>query len=376
MKTKFNFKFLAIAMYLFTILGVVSCIKDKDESKSASLEVNVYDIILGAERNSSSNITITSSTNWEIKNTPSWISFSSTKGGAGSATIEVLANSKNNSAEERIGTFDITAGDKLVSVEIVQRAALTANCEVRPINIVTLTDGIAFDFSFGEEVSFYYYGYMEKSQIGSMTDDEIAQYSQENFYRYTPYEDHLGVVDGLYPNTEYYIIAFGYDSEGNRGEMNKQLIKTKAQKTNRPRISISEVSYTYDEWNWDTYMSAYTTKYYMIASSGIKAYIYGELYADVEIAWLMKQEIDNETLDPILNNGNWTMDKAVEDEELYIAAWAVGGNDFSGELDTFYGSIGYDSSIQKVSMSPNEKKARIYNSSKSELRRRFSKVTE
>ena len=375
MKTKFNFRLLAMAMYLFTITGLISCWGD-DERKSTSLEVNVYDIILGAERNSSSTITITSNANWEIKNAPSWISFSSTRGGAGSATIEILASSKNNTAEERVGTFNILAGDKRVSIEVIQRAALTAYCEVNPVNIVTLTDGIAFDFEFGKEVSYYYYGFMEKSLIGSMTDDEIAEYSQENFVRYTPYEDHLGVIDGLYPNTEYYIIAFGYDSEGYRGTMNKILMKTKAQKTNRPRISISDVSYTYNEWNWNTYMSAYTTKYYMMASSGITAYIYGELYADVEIAWLMKQEIDNETLDPILNNGSWTMDKDAEDADLYIAAWAVGGNDYSGEMDIFYGSINYDSSIQKVSMNKEEKKVRVYNSSKSELRSRFSKITE
>ena len=337
--------------YLLTlIVAFVSC-SSGDDSPKTQLSVNVYDLALSSEMHSSNNaLTITSNDKWEIVSHVDWLDFSSRRGNAGTANITVSAKSANDSSQDRIGEFDVVSNDKVETIEVRQMTGLVGDCEVVPMNLVVLTDGVAFDFKFGKKVSYYYYGYIEKVVAGSMTDDEIAEHSQENFKRYTPEEDHLGSIDGLYSSTEYYVVAFGYDSKGNRGDMTKILVTTKPIITNRARVTISNVTYNSTEWNWNTTISPYAKKYYMLALSGLYAWYYGEFMCDAEIAWGIKDGIKDGSLTPILNSGSWRLGRETGDEELYIAAWAVGDNEeFSGQLDTFYGSLS-DNAVKSKSV--------------------------
>ncbi|MBE6303854.1 MAG: fimbrillin family protein [Bacteroidales bacterium] len=213
------------------------------------------------------------------------------------------------------------------------------DCKVVPVNIVSLTDGVAFDFNFDKEVSYYYYGYIAKESIGSVTDEEIVEVALENFTRYTPEDDLLGYLAGLEANSEYYVITFGYDSKGNRGEIIKTLVKTKPDVTNRPRVTISNVTYTSTEWNWDTSISSETKKYYMAGVSGEYASMLGDT-PNILLAWYMKNEIDNGEYTSILEPGSWWMSRNSTDNDIFIYAWAVGNdNEFAGQLDTFYSSL-------------------------------------
>ena len=250
-------------------------------------------------------------------------------------------------------TMDFKSGKKtIIELEIEGDKVISLNgytnswnddecvdCEVVPTNFVTLTDGVAFDFNFGKNVSYYYYGYIEKDLMGSVTDDEIAETAQEIFTRYTPEDGMLGYVSGLDANKEYYIVSLGYDSKDNRGEIIKTLIKTKANVTNRPCVTISDVTYSSTEWNWETTISSNTKKYYMSALSGDYASVLSEM-PNVWLAWYMKDGIDNGEYTPVLSSDSWWMSRESTDNYVYIYAWAVGGDDeFSGELDTFFGSL-------------------------------------
>lgn len=357
-------KFLSMLFAFVFSMGFLSCSND-DEEKT-SLTVNVYDLVLGSTENSTSNFTLTSNASWIITGMPEWINLSSTRGGAGTSTITVVATSTNSSSTDRVATISVVANDVVIDVEITQKADLVGDCEVIPTNMLIMNESVAFDFNFGKKVSYYYYGYIESKLSGSMTDEEIADYAEENFNRYTPDEDLLGVISGLDYNTQYEIICFGYDNKGNRGDMSRVQAKTMNDFVNRPRVTIDGVGYDDTNWYWTTTISPYATKYYMIFAEGIYA-SYQILLSDAEVAWGMREKIESNTYTPIVNNGEWLGERTSGSSALYIAVWAVGANEkFSGELDKFYGSIENDVVANKVAT--NQQPDKVKSSSKKMLR--------
>ena len=341
-----------------------SCKDDSDEEKT-SLTVNVYDLVLGSVEGATSTFTLVCNNSWTITGMPEWLDLSSTKGGAGTTPIVVTAKSTNNSAEDRTAIINVVSGSVTVDIEVTQRADLVGDCEVIPTEIMVMNESVAFDFEYGKKVSYYYYGYIESKSAGSMTDEDIEEFAQENFKRYTPDEDLLGVIDDLDYGTSYEIICFGYDSKGNRGEMSRVRVTTKSDITNRPRVDIYDISYSDNYWYWETLISPYARRYYQIFADGYYAYLYAML-CDAEIAWSMKEYIDSGDYKPIVNSGSWTADRSTGANDIYIAAWAVGAEEnFSGVLDIFAGSISENSVTRTVAEKTSEK---IKVSSKSMLR--------
>ena len=77
----------------------------------------------------------------------------------------------------------------------------------------------------------------------------------------------------------------------------------------------------------------------MSCSLGDYASVLSEM-PNVWLAWYMKDGIDNGEYTPVLSSDSWWMSRESTDNYVYIYAWAVGGDDeFSGELDTFFGSL-------------------------------------
>ena len=329
-------------LYLLACLLVfASCSSsDDDDNRETELSVSVYDLLLEAQEGSyTSTITITSSDEWRISTSDDWLDFTSRSGNAGSAQIGVRAKSINDSSKERIGYFDVIAGNKTKTVTVRQLPALAADCAVQPTDMVIMTDGIAFDFNFGKKVAYYYYGYLDKSFVTGLSDEEIAYISQETFERKTPDEGELGWISYLDPNSEYYLITFAYDRYGKRGDMVKTLFRTKAVVGNRPRIYITNVEYSSTTWEWSTTKSPYTKYYYQSTFSGVTA-ANALLVPQAVLAWLMKGAIESGDLDLILNDGNWYRSRGTDEEDFFVYTWAVGqDNEFAGELDTWGGSI-------------------------------------
>ena len=363
-------------LLVFTLLfGALfaSCSSEDDSLQETEISVNVYNLILGAEKNSNSTFTITSNENWEITDIPTWINLSSTRGGAGTSTITVTTTSANDdSSADRQGKFTIIANEKTIIIDVTQKSTISKGCDVYPTNIVTLTDGIAFDFSFGSNVSYYYYGYIEQDKAGIMTDAEIVEYAFEYFERHVPKDDHLGVLSSLKADTEHCIICFGYDNKGNRGDINKRIVRTRSQVTNRPYVNISNITYTADLWKWSTSKGGFTSKYYQSVWTGDVA-SYLALYCPlVEIAWYMKSFIDN-GLTPALNDETWSTTRNGSNEIL-IATWAMDekGN-LAETIDCGYGMASTSYNIEK-SLEKYER-GKIYTSSKNLFQESISTYT-
>ena len=321
----------------------------------------------GAEQS----LSIIANSSWTVSSKPDWIDVSSTHG-KGNSTIKLTTNSKNNSSKERTSELIISCDGNSVVVNLVQKGLLAPNCEVTPTNIFTLNDGIAFDFKFGSEVSFYYYGCLTASSLGAMTDDEIVEVLEEEFYRDTPEEDQLGVLADLYSDTEYCIICVGYNSEGKRGDMIKTKVKTKNSYSNYAFDDISDVYCTETTWNWTTTIGAYAKKYYQVAFSGLEAWFYGEFYADVEVAWIIDYNVKKGNLSPIVNSSAWSLSRSAGDVDVYIATLAVGEDgEYPGVMDVFYASISESNYIQKKTFEKPHQKCFV--ASKSKLNKLFEK---
>lgn len=347
--------------YLLTLLLVFASCSNSDDSKSETkLTVSVNDLILEAVEGSYSPVplVITASDDWQIVSYVDWLDFSSKSGGAGSVQVAVRAKKANDSSEERVGEFDVKCGDKVKTITVRQLPGLADGCVVYPTDFVILTNSVAFDFDFGKKVSYYYYGYIQKDAIGSMTDDEIAEFAQSSFRRYTPEDNKLGYLGGLNANTEYYLVTFAYDSRGYRGEMIKTLIRTQPTVIDRPSVKISDVTYNSSAWYWTTTMSPYTKKYYQDQYSGeaallqmyeiIDDYVY-EL-PDAVRAWKMKKAISAGILKPILNSSyEWSCPRVYYEVDFLVYTWAVGDNDeFAYELDSFWGGISEDAVLSPM----------------------------
>lgn len=328
------------------------------------VDTDLNSLQFAGKEDAEQSLSIIANSSWTISSKPDWIDVSSTHG-KGNSTIKLTTNSRNNSSKERTSELIISCDGNSVVVNLVQKGLLAPNCEVTPTNIFTLNDGVAFDFKFGSEVSYYYYGYLEASSLGSMTDDEIVEVSEELFDRYTPEDDHLGVLADLYSGTEYYIICIGYNSEGKRGDMIKTKVKTKSSYSNYAFAAISDVYYTETTWNWTTTIGAYAKKYYQVAWSGLDAWYYGEFYADVEIAWIIDNNVKKGNLSPIVNSSEWSISRPAGDVDVYIATLAVGEDgEYPGVMNVFYGSISESNYIQMKSFEKPKQKCFVVSKSK------------
>lgn len=344
---------------------------------SASIQTDFSSLQFAGHEGADQSLNITCNSSWNISSIPFWVDASSMKGN-GNSTIKLTTNTRNNTSKAVTGDLVITSHDASVTVTLTQKGLLTSSCEVTPTDIFLLNDGAAFDFEFGKDVSFYYYGYIEVASKGSMTDDEIVEVVEEEFYRYTPEDDHLGVLTELEPGTEYYIICIGYNEEGKRGDMTKTKVKTKNSYSNFAFAEIHDVYYTETTWNWSTKIGAYAKKYYQLASSGLYAWLYGEYYAPVEIGWIINDNVKRGNFAPIVNSSEWTMDRAYDEVDLFIATLAVGDDgEYPGVMDLFYGSI--SESYEVAARSPEKPQQKTcYVASKSKLNKlvEASKITK
>ena len=212
-------------------------------------------------------------------------------------------------------------------------------CEVTITNLVSMTDGIAFDFNIGEEVSYYYYGYIEYSMGSYMADEEIVEYAKSILEANSPEDNQLGYIMNLTPNTKYYLVAFGCNSDGSHGDVYKTIVKTKDVVSDRPSVSIHDVVYNSTTWEWSTTIASNVKEYYMVATSGTYADAFAELPSAV-LAWLLKSAIDEGSNTPLRESTSWYMERTSTDNSVFIYTWAVGNDgEFAGELDTFYGVL-------------------------------------
>lgn len=126
-----------------------------------------------------------------------------------------------------------------------------------------------------------------------------------------------------------------YNAQGERGPVTKTLITTKPYTTNRARVTYGSVTYSSLYWYWTTTIGPYASKYYMVAYSGIDAYIFNN-YPDALVAAIIQNAVNKGTNTPIIQNGEWNRSRN-SGSYFYSAAWAKdANNEWSPELDEKY----------------------------------------
>lgn len=323
------FSLITLSIITFTF-GLISC---GDEDEPVKLEVNLAEIILSAENKSSQDLTISSNAQWVLTGIPEWLDVSATSGTT-TSTIKLTANSFNNSIEERSATLQISAESETKQVLVKQKAGLITECAATPNKIVVLSDGVAFDYKFGENVSFYYNFAQLSSEAGRLTDNEIVELCKQEGDRSTPIDDYVTSYSDLSPNTKYTIFTVAFDAQGNQGEIIKQEISTKSNK-NQAEAYISAEGVDENYWYFTYTINAYCTKFYSLEySSDTPA---GALLqvSDAFLAWHIKNQNDSESpYEAQVNSQNWRLQRNADDCYLHLFTWGVDANgNYSGNVN-------------------------------------------
>lgn len=296
------------------------------EASELKLSVDVYELNFSEIKGDLQHLGITSNSEWRITGKPEWLDLSSTSG-SGNATIKLTTNEFNNSSSARQETLVVTANDASIEVKVVQKAGLVADCVVELTDVVILSDAIAFGSEYGSSVSYYYVGYLDKSEVGRMTDDEIIEVLDTKFERYTPSDNWVLSFNDLESQHDYVVYTVAYDKNGKRGELIAKNIRTKSG-VHQPFVSIENVSYDSSYWYWDTVIGAYSSKYYQWVMTGDNTTDYwSKVNAIVawRFAYYMKKYPDS--YGAILQSDEWYRERKSSERYIQIVTWGADSSD-------------------------------------------------
>ena len=303
-----------------------SSVTINQKAAEVTLSVNVYDLNFSENKGDVQYLTITSNSDWKITGKPEWLDLSSASG-TGVSTINLTTNSFNESSSARNATLVVTANGTSVEVKVNQNAGLTAACTAKLDDVVVLCDAVAFNLTYGNNVSYFYVGYLDKSDAGRMTDDEIIKVLDTNFERYTPSDDYILSFPNLESLHDYIIYTVAYDKSGKRGELIEKNIRTKSS-TNQPFASVENVKYDNSYWYWNTTIGAYSSKYYQWVLTGTNSTDYWSKN-DAIVAWRFAYYMDKypDSFKAIVQSGSWQREKQGSERYIQIVTWGVDSSD-------------------------------------------------
>ena len=279
-------------------------------------------------------VKISSNVSWSMSGVPEWLSVSPTNGN-GDLSIDIYPKSDNNQEDkERTAQLVLLSGETRATIKVSQDTDLDPNAYVNPTNIITLYNGIAFDYEFGKNVSYYYRGYMKKSAVTSMTDAEVIKVleTSENFKRYTPADDEVADFDGLDEGKAYMVYTVGYNKDGKRGKLTKTEITTKTLQTNEPMAWIDDPTTDGSYWYWTVEKSATCSSYYMITTDDYDIAI----SSDVFQAWMIDYYIRKGWTSEYVNGGDWYAPKS--GSLIAVMTWGLDKKEnFAGKIGWNYG---------------------------------------
>ena len=274
-------------------------------------------------------VKVTSNVNWTMNGVPDWLSVSPTNG-SGELSIDIYPKTDNSADDkERTAQLVLISGDARATIKISQETNLDQNAYVNPTNIVTLANGIAFDYEFGKNVSYYLRGYMKTSAVASMTDAEIIDVLEKNFKRYTQSDNEVAVFSGLDEGVSYMVYTVGYNKDGKRGKLANKEVTTKKLQNNEPMAWISDPTIQGNKWYWSVEKSATCNSYYMLVTSNIDFAMADDVYQ----AWIIDYGIRMGELSEYLNGGNWNSTNS--NGFIGIITWGL------DKKENFAGKISY-----------------------------------
>lgn len=303
---------------------LVSC--HKDEVDPVECFVSPTEIVLTSEKDAASSFSITFTNGegqWRITKVPEFVTVYP-QSGTGSGTIKVTAlgnNNSNNPKEDDIVIEISGANIKSQQVHVVQQNL--TDCYVEPANILQMYDGFAFNWNYGRNVKYFYWGFFDQDTYNKMSEAEIiSTIATGNVSdRVIPNND-SGKFFTCYdcdPNTSYVVITVCYAEGDRQGEVVKTPLTTKSS-TNQPLGVISDLEYYTDKNNnyyygWNTKKNTYCNEYYSYAAASpdyFKMYYYIEEGLTAGIGWALRNEIQKDGQDHTTNinvDNNWTFDR-------------------------------------------------------------------
>ena len=287
-------------------------------------------------------VKITSNVSWTMTGVPDWLSVSPTNG-SGDLSVEIYPKTNNDQNDsERSVQLVLLSGETKATIKVSQDSDLDPYAYVTPTNIVKLYNGIAFDYEFGKNVSYYYRGYMEKSAVASMTDSEVITVLETNFKRYTQNDNEVAAFSGLDEGVTYMVYTVGYNKDGKRGKLTKTEFTTRSLQNNEPLAWISNPTTDGSKWYWSVEKSATCYSYYMITTEDLDFAVSSDVYQ----AWVIDYHIRKGWASEYLNGGNWSQTKT--GSHIAVMTWALDKNEnFAGAISWNFG-IDSSSSPRKL----------------------------
>lgn len=343
---------LAMMLVVAVCAGFAACgggDDDDDPVPESILYTSVNNLTFQSVKGDKQTVTITCNGSWSLS-VPDWLE-SSASSGYESSTITLTTKEDNKSTNDNTGTVTITSGTKLVSIAVTQTAGVMKGLEVKPKDIVILSDAVAFTCDYGSSVSYYYRLTIPASVIELVSDDEILSYMQSEGERLAKSEDYVLSTSGLTEGTKYAILTVGFDRSGNHGEVIRTDITTKTPKNIEPMAYILNMGYTTTRWTWDTQKNPVCNTYYM---SSTEDYDLAQS-PDVYQAWLINHWIKTGDIQQMLNDGSWYRTRT--GDFFFVWTW---GLDSSGNFGAqIYYDGGY-SSAKKNAVSKKKVSGIVY----------------
>ena len=174
----------------------------------------------------------------------------------GSGTIYIFNKEPNTSFEPLHSIIRIQAEsiDQAVEIPVTKLGADEAKC----VDVLMLTDGIAFTTKYGCGVEYVYPGIVE----GRMTTVDLDK------VQWSPYFYPTGMImgfDNLKPDTEYTICLLGMPDENQAFEkICLETFRTPSE-INQPQANISNVRTRMNRWYCDIEMNSYAKGFYLFS---------------------------------------------------------------------------------------------------------------
>lgn len=285
------------------------------KASDALLAVDNNNLYFASEKGDSKTLTISSNGPWEIRNIPTWLRASSTSGN-GNSLVTFTTTNTNRTSSPQEETIEIISDGESIFITVSQEGGAAKNCKVTPDHMTILDNGVAFDLIFESEVVRYRCGYMNASNVGYMSDEEIVGILEQEVDLILRTSDYIPNLSGLEEGTGYIVYTLGYDKDGQRGDLVKTPFTTNTTITNEPLAWIGDVTKEGWYWYWSITESARCDYYYMMTTEDYELAMASDAYQ----AFLIDKAIREGTISEYVNGGNW--------EELgfgsFFAVWTRG----------------------------------------------------
>lgn len=210
-----------------------------------------------------------------------------------------------------------------------------------PINILRLSNGIAFNWENGSETKYFYWEFFSQEEYDKLSKSEVVSkvVTGNPKDRITPKKDDFACIYNCLPNTTYIIATVSFSKEDKQGELSVTYVKTKSS-NNQPLAPIDGVTYAYDSqgnyyYQWNITKNTYCSRYYTYAAASPDYFLtfhYAFNGLTPMVAWLIKNEIDKNIGDHstninVSNDFGWDFDNGRD--KLYTGQIESGiKNDF------------------------------------------------